>query len=569
MPLRSLSTCGGKDSARRCGGWGRTRCVTRATGVGLLRYPGDGRGRGPPPLPGRRVSASSVTRATEPTLGGTAGGMKAAGAVALCSVLGFLAGASLPSPLTTGVERVSARQWMYVTPASEFARRSNPNQVKVNVNNKSPSTDEVQQGWSSGSKHNESSILVGTKKIDMTSIVCKVHSFVVLPGFKLLNQESIQWNFLNYKTYKVIVQYSPLMFKLNPLYGHRAKLNVTSGDLFLRELKMEDSGIYEVILNPRKNKTLTKGDDVASIYLDVQDQLPPPIIIQNPALIMDRVQLSCIVKSGKVSGIIWQKDNNEIMNGTHYRLEYDSSTLFIEDMEITDCGFYTCTVMNEVSKNSNNHILSIQGILFIHEDALVSSVIAWVSTVTSFTASAFIVYALEKDQVKIYWLHVTSAILVFHGLSLICQIIAFIIFIFNTAFSAGYRASSGIGCVHCLITIIYVVILFLHHQSDESLSFVSNCSKRNVFLGSEVFGMLMAALPIIRSKQNLQNCSFPYHALYVKVILSVTLYVCSLGLFALFHAKFSFKMQRNYVRLKEVKRSRQSKNEALLTTIRS
>ncbi|XP_072115530.1 uncharacterized protein [Mobula birostris] len=498
--------------------------------------------------------------------------MKFADVVLLCSGLGILDGASLPHKYSTVLlsalprevmERDNVRQWEYITPTSKYDGSSEADQVKVNSSRKSPSVNEVQLRSYNGTMRRESSILIDVRinEIDhMMRLVRPVGSNVVLPGFKPKNLESIQWSFLNYKTKKAIIQYSHHKFMINPFYRHRAEFNVTSGALLLRDLRLKDSGIYEVILNP-KGKTLTKGDEISSIHLDVQDQQPTPLIIQTPAFIIDRVQLNCFAKASKKSGTIWHKDNTEIVNDKHHRLEYDGSILFIDDVTISDCGLYSCTVMNEISKSSTTHFLSVDGNLFVHEDTLVGSVIVLVSAATSFCASAFIVYALEKDQVKTYWLHVTSAIVVFHGMSLFCQLITFVIFNVNAGFSPVYRAGSGIGCILCLATVTYVMVLFLHHHSQHSLSFLSNCWKRNIFLGSETIAVLIACLPLIKSKQNLKKCRLSYHALSVKIILMVMLYVCGLGLFALFHTKFSFKLRRNYVKLKEVKRYRQSRNE--------
>ncbi|XP_062903442.1 uncharacterized protein LOC134346071 isoform X1 [Mobula hypostoma] len=408
--------------------------------------------------------------------------MKFADVVLLCSGLGILDGASLPHKYSTVLlsalprevmERDNVRQWEYITPTSKYDGSSEADQVKVNSSRKSPSVNEVQLRSYNGSMQRESSILIDVRinEVDhMMRLVRPVGSNVVLPGFKPKNLESIQWSFLNYKTKKAIIEYSHHKFTINPFYRHRAELNMTSGALLLRDLRLKDSGIYEVILNP-KGKTLTKGDEISSIHLDVQ------------------------------------------------------------------------------------------GNLFVHEDTLVGSVIVLVSAATSFCASAFIVYALEKDQVKTYWLHVTSAIVVFHGMSLFCQLITFVIFNVNAGFSPVYRAGSGIGCILCLATVTYMMVLFLYHHSQHSLSFLSNCWKRNIFLGSEIIAVLIACLPLIKSKQNVKKCQLSYHALSVKIILMVMLYVCGLGLFALFHTKFSFKLRRNYVKLKEVKRYRQSRNE--------
>uniref|UniRef100_UPI00398E8304 uncharacterized protein n=1 Tax=Pristiophorus japonicus TaxID=55135 RepID=UPI00398E8304 len=498
-------------------------------------------------------------------------------------------------------------RWEYVTPGNKTPAleynmgRSNPDRGMVNPSNRprhlhelAPchTADHGSPGRDQSNYENEAFILADTEtetnKVEPAQrLVRMVHSSVRLLGFAAKSRESLKWSYLNSRTLKLLVFYGPEELDINSYYAHRLVFDAITGSIFLRDLKVIDSGTYEVILNPHDGQILATGDQIAYVNLLVQgkcsrierpntqhrqlrltpekssplilrfkacNRLGAPQIIQNPVYIMDRVALSCSVTIGTVNNIIWQKDNKLIANDSHFRLEFDSSTLFINEVEVSDCGLYTCTVRNEVSSNSNSHFLTPNEIVFIHEDTLVSSVVALVSTVTSFTATAFIIFTMDRQQVKKYWFQLISAIVIFHGLSLICQLNTFAVVMITEGFPVGYKAGSALGCIQSSIMMVYVVILFVQPQTEQSPSYLANNYKGKLFLACEALAVLIAILPIFRAKQNMKDCKFPYHGLAVKMILSVSLYLFGLGLFALFHAKFSRNIQINRVQFKVVQR---------------
>ncbi|XP_072331909.1 uncharacterized protein [Scyliorhinus torazame] len=300
------------------------------------------------------------------------------------------------------------------------------------------------------------------------SMIRQTHSSILLVGYQPKNQDVVRWYFLNSKTRKTILHFTTSVIHVNPFYRQRSEFDVVTGSLLLRNLQTQDSGIFEVILNPIESQGLEKGDQISYVELDVQ------------------------------------------------------------------------------------------GILFLHEDAVVSSVVSLVSTLISISATAFVLFAMERYQVKQYWLQVTAVMLIFHTLSFLCHILAFVIFLLDEGFNLGYKVSAGIGCVQCLAVTCYVVTLFLRRQTEQS-PFLANIYKGAIFLGCELLSVLTDTPLIIHSKQNLLICKFPYHSLAVKTILSVMFYICTLGVFILFHTKFTFKEKRSHLHLKAVKRVRESK----------
>ncbi|XP_067829762.1 uncharacterized protein [Heptranchias perlo] len=407
----------------------------------------------------------------------------------------------LPGFPEGGLQSDDVTRWQYVTPGNKSPLlqydqgRSDPaisegykDRVKVNPSNEPPLMRRLEVGNSSDQvkKKNESRNRSAELTLDddtetnkvnrLIHVVRRVDSAIAVLGFQAKNRESLMWRYLNFKTESAIVSYSAGKILFSSYYKYRAEFHPLTGSLILKHLQVEDSGIYEVILNPIESNKLIKGDEIAYLQLDVQEQLLAPMIVQDPAYVVDRVELNCFVNNGKASGILWQKDNKPILKSSYYRLAFDNTTLFIKDMKVSDCGLYTCTVKNGVSTSSNSHFLTVNGILFIHEYALVGSVIALVSTVTSFAATTFIILALDKNQVEKYWRQVTAVVMIFHVLSFICQLVAFVIIQIHEGFPIGYRIGLGIGCLHGLAVLVYVVTLFLQRPAEQSLSFLSTNS---------------------------------------------------------------------------------------------
>ncbi|XP_062903448.1 uncharacterized protein LOC134346074 isoform X2 [Mobula hypostoma] len=177
-----------------------------------------------------------------------------------------------------------------------------------------------------------------------------------------VKRRKVTWRFLNHEYELIIlehVSYSDIV-SFNSYFRHRVKYDLKTGSLLLKNVQVEDSGLFEVKLNVLLFTNSIQFKYVR-FHLEVQAHLQTPLIFQSPAYVLDRVQLSCIVQTGKVTGIQWLKDGVPIHNHSHYRVALDGFTLFIEDLKTSDCGFYTCSVNNDVSKAKISHFLTANG----------------------------------------------------------------------------------------------------------------------------------------------------------------------------------------------------------------
>ncbi|XP_072405962.1 uncharacterized protein [Chiloscyllium punctatum] len=187
---------------------------------------------------------------------------------------------------------------------------------------------------------------------------------------------------------------------------------------------------------------------------------------------MNYVWLSCIVKKAKVTHISWWKDNKQ-WDLWGASLSFGNRTLFIQDMEVTDCGVYTCIVENEVSSNRNSHVLTADEILFILVATLFISVVALTSSLTSIVGEAIIIIVLKKLQGPDQQKELTTIFVALQLVAVICLLIASVLAVFESGFSTLYRCIAGFGCLMCVAVIVYVSILFLGLNTNRTLPFLN------------------------------------------------------------------------------------------------
>ncbi|GCB83744.1 hypothetical protein scyTo_0024244, partial [Scyliorhinus torazame] len=101
-------------------------------------------------------------------------------------------------------------------------------------------------------------------------MIRQTHSSILLVGYQPKNQDVVRWYFLNSKTRKTILHFTTSVIHVNPFYRQRSEFDVVTGSLLLRNLQTQDSGIFEVILNPIESQGLEKGDQISYVELDVQ-----------------------------------------------------------------------------------------------------------------------------------------------------------------------------------------------------------------------------------------------------------------------------------------------------------
>ncbi|XP_067865340.1 carcinoembryonic antigen-related cell adhesion molecule 1-like isoform X2 [Heterodontus francisci] len=168
-----------------------------------------------------------------------------------------------------------------------------------------------------------------------------------------LSNSDVIWMFTGSSGKPVIIlDYVPNHPKAEPSEQFKSRLhfNVSSGCLMLNNLKPSDQGVYTITVNE---------DWKRSKDLKLIEPLSAPLIINNSTCVNTTIELTCQVSAGKARSILWWKDNEVIMNNQRYQLVQNNSTLIISKANKSDCGIYTCTVENPVSKKNNSYSLSI------------------------------------------------------------------------------------------------------------------------------------------------------------------------------------------------------------------
>ncbi|XP_067865245.1 uncharacterized protein [Heterodontus francisci] len=363
--------------------------------------------------------------------------------------------------------------------------------------------------------------------------------------------QNIQWSFID-RTHKTLMLFHSVdndAPTLSAYYQHRCTYNSKNGSLELRRLEVSDIGVYQLSVEGYYTQEPDKLY-IYLIFLDVEEVLSTPLIIQDPAHIANNVQLSCIVRRGRPLKLLWRKGNEQIHNSSQYTLASDNSTLSISNVAKAHCGLYTCTVMNDVSWRNISHVLIVQEVQFLHKRILIASVIAMVSTLMSFAAISFIIFfGIERYKAQKYQMRLTVAFLFIEMKCYICLLVSSILCTLDSDFLIGYRAVSGI--VFCLLFGMtgYIVFLFLRPRREDISSFLLNKRERYIILGSGVFTIIISPLPIYEASENgrrycmghgergVKRCTLPYGDIAAAVTTAVMVYVSTVGLGLIFAIK--------------------------------
>ncbi|XP_078422783.1 uncharacterized protein LOC144695701 isoform X2 [Cetorhinus maximus] len=243
-------------------------------------------------------------------------------------------------------------------------------------------------------------------------VVGAVGSSVLLPGFSdedFKNVDHIRWamsgvQILNYYTVTQIPTFTDL-------YRNRCTFYSVNGSLLLKNITLKDNGLYmvQVNLNASRSK-LTK--------LNIFEPLSEPLIFSNSTFVDTSIAFVCQVSAGKASSILWWKDDNVITNGQRYQLAEDNRTMVIYKAIKSDCGVYTCTAENAVSKKNVSHSLAIYGIDF-HGNALLSlQLAAMFSLVILFAAVMYWLQSEGISVITVITLVILCLLLIFNILSM-------------------------------------------------------------------------------------------------------------------------------------------------------
>ncbi|XP_059827128.1 uncharacterized protein LOC132394739 isoform X2 [Hypanus sabinus] len=276
----------------------------------------------------------------------------------------------------------------------------------------------------------------------------------------------------------------------------------TNASLELRHLEITDSGIYQLSVERYYAGSPDKLF-IYTIFLNVEEALSTPLIVQDPVYITNNVQLTCIVRKGNPKKLLWLKGNKPITNSSLYILGDKNSTLIIYSAEKGHCGFYTCIAVDSTSERNISHFLLIDGFQFLHKCILITSVIAFVSTSMSLAGTAFIIFfALEKYKAQKYHTRLTIAFIVIKTKSCVCLMISSIYCILDTDFLVVCRVISGIVMFLLLAMTGYIAFLYLSPYREEVSSFLVIKRERYIILGSGIFNVIVSPLPIYGATEN-------------------------------------------------------------------
>ncbi|GCB78455.1 hypothetical protein scyTo_0018606 [Scyliorhinus torazame] len=136
----------------------------------------------------------------------------------------------------------------------------------------------------------------------------------------------------------------------NQHFKSRLHFNSSTGSLMLNNLNQSDQGVYRIIVDDK----LKWNTSVKLI-----EALSEPSITGNSTCVDTTIELTCRVSSGIASSILWWKDGKVIANDQRYQLMKSNSTLIISKAIKSDCGIYTCTMENPVSKKNALYSLTL------------------------------------------------------------------------------------------------------------------------------------------------------------------------------------------------------------------
>ncbi|GCB78531.1 hypothetical protein scyTo_0020120, partial [Scyliorhinus torazame] len=174
------------------------------------------------------------------------------------------------------------------------------------------------------------------------------------PGIGVpLDKYHVIWEFIGSDANLVtILDCAPDFPKQEPNEQFRSRLhfNVSTGALTVINATSRDEGIFIIIVI---------GILRSRIILKIFELLSEPSI--NSTCMNTTITLTCQVRTGKASSVLWWKDGTIITNGQHYQLMQNNSTLIIYKTNQSDPGIFTCTMENPVSKKSYSFSLSVNG----------------------------------------------------------------------------------------------------------------------------------------------------------------------------------------------------------------
>ncbi|XP_038652857.1 uncharacterized protein LOC119965918 isoform X3 [Scyliorhinus canicula] len=368
------------------------------------------------------------------------------------------------------------------------------------------------------------------------------HSSIYLSGYtngSIFDVRAADWYFLSRNGINQIVSHNIPMGRYleDPFYTHRIKYDRSNTSLVLFNLDLDDSGVYEFHL---RREIDFISDHLFSYVLEVQEILPHPLIIRDSTHEPGIIYLNCFMKYGETHAILWLKDGQLLQDDETYKLSNSNGSLMINTQQITTCEMYTCVIRNKVSQKEISHLLVSDEWLSIHKFSFIASIMALVSTTTSFAASSFIIFfalriykgnkctfcafyyvtglctkkhsqSLEPNDIPFVFLvqkrhmQLTAVFIFFQMVAFIFLLIAALLCIIDLVYPIAYRIIEGIGFILLSGTVTYIIFYYLQPETRVKRSFLMKKKHHNFFLVYGIFSMILSALPIYRGQRNMMS----------------------------------------------------------------
>ncbi|XP_069775347.1 uncharacterized protein [Narcine bancroftii] len=366
------------------------------------------------------------------------------------------------------------------------------------------------------------------------------YSTVLLEGSKegvFPNGTMVKWTLVLRHQHSLMVLhiFGSSEIRYSEYYFHRTSYNPKNGSLTLNNVDLDDRGIYENIITYGK----TGKKSYYRKILEVVDVLITPLIIQNPKNPATIVQLTCVASSWNTDAILWFKGSKLLENDEVYSMSTDNRTLTIKGDDLHNCVLYTCLTKNKVSLSQNFHVLDVNGLLLLHRYSFTSSIIALVSTSTTFVASVFIIFfALGTYRVHKRHMQLTAIFLLFQLIAFILLLTAALLCVLDPGFPVSYRIIEGLGFVLGIAMIIYILLLYLQPETKLRRSFLIKRNHRFFFLVYGGLSVIISAMPIYSGYNNLKVCKYPLRESSGTTASAVVGYVFSSGIIFIIFAKY-------------------------------
>ncbi|XP_038652852.1 uncharacterized protein LOC119965917 isoform X1 [Scyliorhinus canicula] len=347
----------------------------------------------------------------------------------------------------------------------------------------------------------------------------------------------IEWYFLGRLKNVTLVQQdiSAMFVQIDPLYEQRVNYNAQTTSLKMLNFKMTDSGVYLIKFNFKNSKI---GTQHISHFVQVHEILQQPVIIQNGMLAVTDVRLNCIV-GNDLTAIWWLKKGQPLQSDETYKISNNNTTLTINTKQPESCELYTCVVRNMVNQKEDSLLLAVDGLLVLHELSLMSSILALISTTTSFAACCFIIFfALKNHRVHKRHIELTAAFMLFQMLAFIFLLFAAMFCIIDPIYPIAYRIIEGIGFLLISATLIYILFLYLQPETPLKRSFLIRPEHHYFFLVYGVFSIIFSVVPIHRGQKNITECQVPVNYISGTIGAIVVIYVFIVGVPFIFFLKY-------------------------------